>query len=307
MYTVDQIIKGFKQPVLACREINKRYYSNRNQAPYNSEGIHIFSENWDNLIILDACRYDLFKSTSEMSGDLTKKTSRGSHTAEFLKGNFSDTDLMDTIYVTASPMLYRNKENLNLNIFKIYDVWKGDGWDEESGTVLPQTVTKKAIKAINENPDKRLVVHYLQPHYPFISSDFDFDTGQIENEDDHSSFWRDLATGDLDVDMDTIWRSYRENLKIVLKEVVKLDEKITGKTVITSDHGNMIGERSFPLPIKEYGHPFGTHTPQLVEIPWLERPYESRRTTAAATAREEMSSESTDEQVKEKLESLGYI
>lgn len=47
---------------------------------------------WDNLLILDSCRYDLFSEVAVedgLKGELTTFRSRGSSSSEFLKENFA--------------------------------------------------------------------------------------------------------------------------------------------------------------------------------------------------------------------------
>ncbi len=58
-----------------------------------NNSFYIFSEPWDNLIILDACRYDVFEEVFKkrnMKGKLEYRISRGSWTVEFLLENFGD-------------------------------------------------------------------------------------------------------------------------------------------------------------------------------------------------------------------------
>ena len=45
-------------------------------------------EDWDNLIVLDACRYDMFKEINTIKGNLERGISRGSATSQFLIENF---------------------------------------------------------------------------------------------------------------------------------------------------------------------------------------------------------------------------
>lgn len=47
-------------------------------------GCHIVEEDWDNLIILDGCRYDLLKKETLYQGN-SKRRSVDSATPEFLK------------------------------------------------------------------------------------------------------------------------------------------------------------------------------------------------------------------------------
>jgi hypothetical protein len=45
-------------------------------------------QDWDVLIILDACRYDIFSETVDIDGELTAINSRGSHSEEFCTAHF---------------------------------------------------------------------------------------------------------------------------------------------------------------------------------------------------------------------------
>ena len=82
----DEGIRGVCKS--ATRHINRLYYDVRTCNSYNSDGINIFHEDWDNLIILDACRYDYFKQLNDMDGELEYRISRGSQSREFMRGNF---------------------------------------------------------------------------------------------------------------------------------------------------------------------------------------------------------------------------
>jgi hypothetical protein len=82
--------------------------------------------------------------------------------------------------------------------------------------------------------------------------------------------------------------------------------ELQGKTVVTADHGQMIGERSAPLPVTDYGHPPGLYTEQLVKVPWLI--YENgprREITADAAASED--ADVSEEAVQDRLADLGYL
>ena len=48
------------------------------------------------------------------------------------------------------------------------EVWR-DAWDYDRGTVLPRAVTDAAIRAGRNQDLDRLVVHYMQPHFPCIA------------------------------------------------------------------------------------------------------------------------------------------
>lgn len=247
----------------------------------------------------------MFSEYQSLPGRLEKRRSRGSSTREFLRGNFRGRDLTDTVYVTANPQLYRHRDELTPELHAVRNVWRDGGWDDELGTVPPETTTEHAREASQEFPDKRLVVHYIQPHYPFIDAETDFDKGQLEDEDAPPSFWQKIMHGDLEVPLDTIWDAYTANLQRVLSHVDSLVEDLEGKTIVTSDHGNMVGERSFPVPIREWGHPAGQYTDELIEVPWHVIESESRKQIVAEPPEREFG-DSDDGDVTERLRDLGY-
>ena len=299
MYSLTQLKRAIDTPILGLEEVNRRIYR-RGENRWNDDGIDIFEEDWDNMLILDACRYDMFEEQHQLPGRLESRISRGSATWEFLQANFTNRDLEDVVYVTASPMLHRNADALNARLYAVRNVWQEEGWNEEFRTVLPETVTEYAKQAAQEYPNKRLLVHYLQPHYPFLGP-----TGQEHFDLDSLALWNDLREGSLEIPDEILWQAFRENLDIVLPYVEELLEELRGKTVVTADHGQVIGERSFPVPIREYGHPPGIYMEELVRVPWLIHQNGERRTITSEPPREEF--DDIDESVvSDRLEQLGY-
>jgi hypothetical protein len=301
----DKIRLGLSNPKLLARKFSQFYNQLRSGTDYNTSGIGIMDQDWDNLIILDACRYDLFEELNDISGDLGLVESRGSATPEFLRGNFRDREFLDTVYVTTNPMLYRHRNELRVRFHDVVDLWTGETWDEDHETVLPEVVTAETKRAADEYPNKRLIIHYMQPHYPFIESEITFDKGHIgEGKPDELTTWMQVITGEVSIDRSQLWDAYADNLRRALPYVTELVEALRGKTVVTSDHGNMFGERASPIPIREWGHPEGIWTDELIKVPWLEVPHSERKEIiqeATKTNSEEKSS------VQERLESLGYV
>ncbi|WP_415380083.1 hypothetical protein [Halosimplex sp. TS25] len=275
-------------------------------------GIRVLEEDWDNLVVLDACRYDMLTETGWHADRLESRRSRGSNTPEFLKENFVDRDLLDTVYVTGNPQV---DVHLDGECYQVVSVWES-AWDEQLGTVPPAPVTEAAIDAYEQYPDKRIVVHYMQPHYPFVGETARaaigeqsgaelsrrLADGKVDPDRDHATVWERLQAGELD--HETVWSAYVENLELVLPHIETLLEAFTGRTVVTSDHGNMAGERVGPLPFRLYGHPYGIYTPELVEVPWLifERG-ERKQVTAGERSRAD---ESIGDDADRRLEALGY-
>jgi hypothetical protein len=297
MYSLRKIKRGLKNPRLIGRELNRIYHTRNGSQDHNTNGTDVFEEDWDNLIILDACRYELFEQI-DLEGDLQSRVSKGASTPEFLRGNFRRKKLYDTVYVTANPHFSEMKEDIDSDLFKVKNVWGGERWNNIFDTVMPETVTDEAIEAFEENRDKRLVVHYMQPHYPFVSRDEEI---EIPTGIDH--IWHKVMSGEVDVDPEAAWSDYRKTFDYVVEEVERLVENLEGKTVVTADHGNVYGERVSPIPIKEWGHPIGIYDEKLVKVPWLVIDGERREIKESENTSEK---ESEEEEIKDKLSKLGY-
>jgi hypothetical protein len=253
----------------------------------------------------------MFESNNILDGTLSSRISKGSSTAEWLEANFHGRDLRDTVYVTANPQLEENRDVWEIHLHKTINVWLEDGWDEETGTVRAETMTEASLDAAERFPNKRLVVHYMQPHYPFVPADTDFDKKhlrQIDGEGDEPSeenVWNQKFNGTLDVSEEELWDIYTENLEYVLEHVNELLAGVSGKTVVTADHGNFVGERASPIPIREWGHPRGLYDEPLVRVPWLEYKRGNRRKISVQSTGEV--GENVDpELVKDRLKNLGY-
>jgi len=301
MYSFEGIQKGLRNPRYILQEANRLFYRRLTRS-YNTRGIDVFDEDWDNLLILDACRYDLFDRVSTLPGETTAAESRGSSTREFLRGNFEGKRLLDTVYVTASPMLYRHRDSVDVRFHEVFEVWKDSGWHEDYRTVMPDTVAEAALRAAERFPNKRLLIHFIQPHYPFIGP-----TGQEQFDLDRLDFqWDDLASGELGVPRDVVRRAYEENLEEALPATERLLFELGGRSVVTADHGQMLGERTFPIPMREYGHPEGIYSDELVKVPWHVFDSGPRRDVTA----EEPATDTERDEMKladERLRALGYI
>ncbi|MFX0043244.1 MAG: hypothetical protein ACFE8L_10050 [Candidatus Hodarchaeota archaeon] len=252
-------------------------------------GTSIFEEDWDNMIILDGCRFDIFKlfyNKKNLNGILRKKKSRGAHTVSFLQENFDKIKNDDLIYITANPYVDIHLQN---KIFKIISVWK-DGWDSTNKTVLPESMYNQTIKILKKYPNFKYIIHFMQPHYPYIG--YDIRDGSIERlrkaviEKKEISLKQEVKTSFFSLYSSKIYsliepshqiRLYVNNLNLVIPFVQKLINILPGKTIVTSDHGEAFGERIHPLiPFKFYGHQKGLNMDVLITIPWLVIPQEQK-------------------------------
>jgi hypothetical protein len=216
---------------------------------------------------------------------------------EFLLNNFGATTHPDTVYVSTNP--YFAQLDLAGQFHAVVDLL--GIWDEQLETIPPADVVEAAISAHANYPNKRIIVHFMQPHLPFLGP-----TGQsLHGESGERNIFqvvRDdpdaIAAGDL-------VRAYEENLELVLQHVQSLLAVIDGKVVISADHGNMFGERQGPLPTaKMWGHPWGVYTPSLVKVPWHIIDGERRRVNSGGL--NEQAGDRDDAEVEAKLRALGY-
>jgi hypothetical protein len=299
MYEISDILEGLREPYKIVRELNLLYHRRLRSHNYNFDGVDIFSEDWDNLVILDACRYDMFEQLWESSGTLEYRISMGSSSNEFVRGNFRGRELLDTVCVTANGWYF------NINDFQVHAMIPliGEEYrDDETGAVLPETVTKHARRAAEKYPQKRLVIHYMQPHTPYIGPTGRqyFDGFRIRSDINR---YTDSSN---EFDIARLRTAYRENLEIVLEEVYSLIEILEGKTVVSADHGEMLGERHFPFPMRDYMHPHGIDNEVLVKVPWLIHSHSNRRSIVSEPPQE--TSDSVDKTaVEEHLQELGYL
>jgi hypothetical protein len=306
----------------------------------------IWEKEWDVLIVLDACRYDLMtdvESEFNFLQDRGELVSTASSTVGWVETNFAEdyaTKLSKTAYVTGNPnsvralpydfsdtcdcgaalspeyddvyhlgettcpdcgtTIYGNRRK---PFAALEEVWR-DNWDNEIGTNRPRPVTDAAISVHRDLHPDRLIVHYMQPHYPFITApDLARGSRILEGDKDRvkqsRTVWERVESGDVPEDL--VWEEYRENLRCVLQDVRVLLENVDAETaVITSDHGNAIGEHGV------YGHPPNTPISALVRVPWY-------TTVAQDGGIYEPTYDWTDEgpytpseEVKNRLQDLGY-
>lgn len=267
---------------------------------FHDSSFRVTDETWDVLIVLDACREDLFREVvdTDRFESYDSRYTAGSATVEWAEKNFSGQAMTDTVYVAGNPVASRGVQTA---FHSFVEVWR-ESFDSVLGTVPPEPVTAAALEANREHPEKRLVVHYLQPHYPFLGypelryAKF----GQTEEvtvseaKEGASDVWEALELGL--VDRDTVWEAYADNLRRVVESVEELLEEVDGTAVVTSDHGNLLGERVTPLRIPMYGHPPKIHHPALREVPWAVREGSSTDSERRPEA-----------EIEEQLESLGYV
>lgn len=269
-------------------------------------------EDWDNLIILDACRADAFEEVAniERFDEYRRVISGGERTDEWAAANFRDKEFPDTVYVTGSPQISRVSPGSFHDLIEIWD----DAFDENTHAILPSPIVSSARQARSDFPNKRIIVHFMQPHIPFVPDDnlrfrdwWDPHSGpenweEIKDSGNIKTVWEAARKGV--VNENDIWEGYLRNLEFVLDPVLELCDNMDGKTVITSDHGNLFGERVWPFPLRYYGHPRGILHDKLLTVPWAVINSNERINVKADGL--ESDTQMDDKKIKQRLKTLGY-
>ncbi len=275
---------------------------------------------WDYCLVLDACRYDVFSEVYDeyLDGTLEKRRSVGSSTPEWAYRNF--TDHHDIAYFSGNPFI--NDLGIPLNelkwgascdyewtasdhISQVFDVWK-TGWDDDLGTVPPEGVTE----AFRNNPDaveraERTVLHYMQPHAPYLSRGKGQKLKQIQKgirKQEEAEENEAEADGGTLASMSDALRTNVESvldgselaqkaglwLELDPADVMKngtqeaaLDLYEENLRIVLEDIAALVDELDGTVVVTaDHGEAFGeegvwehhieTHIPPLIEVPWLE-------------------------------------
>jgi hypothetical protein len=264
-------------------------------------------EQWDIAIILDACRYDVFKEVYRKYLPLGKLEKRigASDTFDWLHLVFNGSGTNNIVYVSAHPGInskgvvwggFDAKERF----YKVYDAWLS-AWNWSIGSSPPDEVTRIAVQAINEYPHRKVIIHFIQPHFPYRkapcpSTYFDLrcakrnpelaillerllrnliDSLDINFSRFRIAYWKlkkFLRLNFLEDLNEIYWREYsiedlryfyRDNLEWVLESVVDVIKEFDDrKIVITSDHGEAFGENG------DFFHLYRTKNPVVRLVPF---------------------------------------
>lgn len=231
------------------------------------------------LIVLDACRYPEFGEVAPavFDGDMQKMATEGHDTFEYVRtcwsGSYPDVTYLSGATPVNSGTLEFDDEGLagmydgfvpDDHIGEIVDVWQS-GWDERFGVVPPWNVTPVAKDRLDEN---QLVVHYFQPHAPYVGVERELGHHNDESatpgdgEPFDAPLWRRIKNGE--IPQARLFELYRSNLEAVLYETAQLVDDVPHENiVIMGDHGEALGE------YWTYAHPRTDH-PHVLTAPWIE-------------------------------------
>ena len=255
------------------------------------------------LIIFDACRFDYFQEmySSYFAGNLQTVYTTNTYTKQYQTTTWPET--YDLTYVAGGPVISdRTFELSGLSYWpsehfeEIVHVWDMN-YEKELGVTPPEAVTEAAL----ECDAPRMVVHYFQPHAPYIGETRLRDRtetagSKIETRAESlKAIYERIENGE--IEETALRNAYRSNLERVLEATKPLVDATDRRTVITSDHGELLGENG------RYLHGGFPH-PILCELPWLEVD-----DVAGDIGQIEASAAETQQErsVKEQLQDLGYM
>lgn len=242
---------------------------------------------WDLIILLDACRYDVLASIAD-DAVVTRVRSPASATPEFLSAA-DKTGIFDgTTYVSGNPQSGEHSPG-EVDHVPVYE----ERWDEDLATVPPDPIYDIAEDYIQEG--NRVIAHTLQPHYPHLSCPGDqtapvpggLHPRYFDNRFHNENLQALLANGFLD--LKTARRSYKKSVKFAWQKASHFAAGLADdgyRVVVTADHGELFGEWGF------VEHPMGVPVPSLVNVPWIV--FEPRPTSE------------TPKNVNDRLAALGY-
>lgn len=269
-------------------------------------GQHIYERDWDALVILDACRADTFFDLvdEELDHPLHEQEtvrSLACATDPWMKRTFTSewtSTMQRSAYIVGNPY---SIPNLDESLFGYFDEVHQYAWDDNVGTTPAHPVTERAVDVGRNEDWDRMIVHYMQPHFPSIPDHLGYGLSQSnfyhpEGGVEWDSVWDALKNGEISTER--VQKSYRANLRYVLNELSILLENLSAESVvITSDHGNAFGEWG------QYGHPASIYCPVNRLVPWVETTATDTGELMPTLSRQRRG---TDD-LNEKLAALGYM
>lgn len=223
----------------------------------------IEKKDWDCLIVLDACRWDALDGV--LDREVPKVRTPAYCTPDWCDKVWGGGDYGNVSYLSANAFtgyVHEMEEydvNMNDCVGDHIRLWENHS-DRHLGQVLPESVTKKS-----KLYDAPVVLHFLQPHTPFIgnikltakrTADL---PDCIPNNENTASVYSLVKEGMVTPEL--VRAAYIENLKLVLRELRQLNHNFE-KFVVTADHGECLGPERW-----DHGPPTD---PRNRIVPWVE-------------------------------------
>jgi len=263
----------------------------------HNPGTNVFERDWDVLVVLDACRADMFDRIGPEFGydDAETTWSVANMSDTWMERTFTDDHrdaIEQTAYVSGNPFTRFH----DWDVSRLDEVWTY-AWDDEVNGVPARPITDRALSTWHEQHPAQMIVHYMQPHFPSFPHPTIGDHGDLQDfGHGWDTVWNDAGDA---IPWDTVQEAYDDNLRYVLEDVELLLDNLDAETVaITADHGNSLGT----LGIR--GHPKYVLLPEIRRVPWVE--VEGRGPGHYEPSTEREQEDTSDDAVQERLDALGY-
>lgn len=179
------------------------------------------------LIILDACRFDIFAQeiiNYSIDGDLKMVNSQAINTKEWYKKHIEV--LKHRNLVSAQSRVWKDNFAKSFNSAKMVRGKRGeDSWLQPSETL-------DAALAIRH---PRLI-HLIQPHLPFMKSK------GFPKEVGGTWLYKNINNWARKHGFEELRKLYRKNVRYALSNLEKYIPKFNTSLVLTADHGELLGE-----------------------------------------------------------------
>lgn len=256
---------------------------------------------------------DSIHSVGGASGEWIARTFHKSHLKKirktaYLTANAHVQQILDDRTQETEPSKHLNYKVLrkmptvDISELNYYEyLFQFEKWGEEGplghvmGMTPPRYVTDRAISIGREKNYNRMILHYFQPHSPWVANAI---TKNRELEPHEDDWWNYLTkTGDVK----TVWSSYLDDLRYVLDDVeLLLDNLDAERVIITADHGEAFGEYGV------LGHNIGSLHPKVRRVPWAETTGVDLNTHSASTEPPDKDTSMSTSSVEDQLSALGY-
>ena len=215
---------------------------------------------WQALIILDACRWDYFDS---VVGQGMAVWSPANDTKNWLCAIEPILAKKKPTYYTANPLPGKIIDQRRGNAVPLWKPLWARITKRNIPTVHPWAVTGWMLnEALRGSIRYPIVVHYIQPHFPAIGSP-PLEMGMW------MSKWNEFSAAsrlelrrpevlmqgmDKDEFRRMVRKAYKGNVELVTEAAIHLAEGLPVPSVITSDHGELLGELVDVKQVPRYGH-----------------------------------------------------
>lgn len=297
---------------------------------HSTIGTNVFSKDWDVLILLDTGRVDALEAVSSEYNfieNVDKVKSVGGASPEWIAATFvekySDT-IQNTAYLSANGssneiLAKKSPANRTLdeshtaykllakhntvdleNLGRHENIWKykgkieTDGGNSQNTATPPRFVTERAIDVSRNYDYERLIIHYHQPHTPYIANAIKENRELYDYEENPIKYIS--KTGDFQ----TVWERYLDELRYVLDDVEILIKNLDAeRLVISADHGEA-------LDVWRGLHSIGSIHPKVRYVPWITTSATDSGEYIPETKPPEKSEKTSSQSSEDLLKALGY-